>query len=219
MNRNLPRSGAYTYFQVIKELVDLLVSAAGTAGALRALRLLPPGSPPEGLSEFDNSLKLAHFVQQAGQLVSPSESRALVISVADRGSAFLDEHHSEVLRQARTAHNAALALACAGPLVLLVGIVLLYLGNTPTGAISTAAGAIAGLSSTRVFRITRTANDRADRLANQLQGLRALPAEVSRIDRIEDSSAREQALKDLARTIPQWSETPISETSPAVPSG
>ncbi len=70
----------------------------------------------------------------------------------------------ERLRQAHVSFNAALALSTAGVVIVLVGVVNIYVGNIPEGAVTTAAGAISGLISAPLFKIHKDANDRLDEI-------------------------------------------------------
>jgi ABC-type microcin C transport system permease subunit YejE len=73
---------------------------------------------------------------------------------------------SERLRQARISFNLALVITAASAFVGVVGAVQLWFGHVPEGSItaSTEVGA-----SVLCFRLAKDANDRLDKLANELK--------------------------------------------------
>lgn len=168
------------YADLITKTISTLTKVAGAGKTLNALGLAH-SLAPEGVTDYDTSLRLTELVNSA-RSHRPNDARALTLRTLDAGERFLNALRQERLRQASWSFNAALVFVIVGTLIVLVGTVLLYRGQTTQGIVSAAAGAVSNIVSVLVFRLNRDANDRLDRIAQALgevterkQLLQALP--------------------------------------------
>jgi len=175
---------ASAYVNILLDVVATLQDTVGVGGTVRALRL-GHAMAPEGVTEYDASLRIAELTNSARVA---TERRAGARGQRNRKRlAFLQQLRQERLRQASTSFNAALIILTVGTLIVLAGAILLFTQRVKTGTLTAAAGVIANITSGLVFRFSHNANDRLDKLARgigKLEGtkrtIRLLEAQTER---------------------------------------
>jgi Zn-dependent membrane protease YugP len=176
---------ASAYVNILLDVVATLQDTVGVGGTVRALRL-GHAMAPEGVTEYDASLRIAELTNSA-RAATERGAQVLAVSATENGVAFLQQLRQERLRQASTSFNAALIILTVGTLIVLAGAILLFTQRVKTGTLTAAAGVIANITSGLVFRFSHNANDRLDKLARgigKLEGtkrtIRLLEAQTER---------------------------------------
>jgi len=97
---------ASAYVNILLDVVATLQDTVGVGGTVRALRL-GHAMAPEGVTEYDASLRIAELTNSA-RVATERGAQVLAVSATENGLAFLQQLRQERLRQASTSFNAAL---------------------------------------------------------------------------------------------------------------
>jgi hypothetical protein len=108
----------------------------------------------------------------------------------------------ERMRQARLTFNAAIILVVVGVLIIFVGVALILIRQTTTsGTLTAGLGAIVEVVSAILFRLHNETNNRLDELGKSLGVIESAQIAMALIDRIEDPSKRDDAIREAAREL------------------
>ena len=153
-------------------------------------------------TEKDVQIALEILAEEDEKL-DPTEADKTGLSVVEATTHHIDGIREERLRQAKSAFNAALGLAVIGVLVVLAGVILLLVGNTTAGVITAASGITSEVISAVLFVLNRDANDRLDGLNRDLQVLERARYGMEYIDKIENPTTKDAAIRSLASDLRQ----------------
>jgi len=165
--------------------VATLQDTVGVGGTVRALRL-GHAMAPEGVTEYDASLRIAELTNSA-RVATERGVQVLAVSATENGLALSSAAQAGAPTSSLHILQCGADILTVGTLIVLAGAILLFTQRVKTGTLTAAAGVIANITSGLVFRFSHNANDRLDKLARgigKLEGtkrtIRLLEAQTER---------------------------------------
>lgn len=161
---------------------------------------------PDG-SEFDVGKDLdAESLSAALRTVEESVG---VEEASDKAEEFIEgvrrttaAQRDERRLQAKLTFFAALAFSIVGAIVIIVGVVLMFAGDTIVGgAITTASGVISGVISGILFKLNSETNDRLDAVMADTQKLEKAQFALEMAGSIESSVERDAAIREAMKKL------------------
>lgn len=199
------------------------------AELLEALSNVVPAIKPEIRNSLRAEVPSTNQSEDLGQLIlrvlSDSAARTLagdVInklvqnSIAEKPKFELNEHiqksiqstssnltiqREERLKQARTTFIVALIVLVFAIILVFVGVILIYINKTQVGVVTSVTSIISSIVSGLAIVLNRQTNDRLDDYAKELVTLEQCYVTLEIISHIDDVKSRDEAIRDLAKSI------------------
>ena len=132
-----------------------------------------------------------------------NKSSEFSIEFIEGASENLEKIRQERFRQATLSFTTALVLSGIGVVVIILGIIFLFLGQIPVGAITAAAGVIPEVISILIFRFNRETNDRLDKIIQQLNLLENVKISLNIALQLSNIDDRDNTIKKLIESLRQ----------------
>jgi drug/metabolite transporter superfamily protein YnfA len=160
---------------------------------------------PQNVSVVENlrqaEVVLSDLSNQEKRL-GASEAHTLTIGALAAAHNTANGLRAERIRQAKATFNAALALVVIGVLIIFVGVgLLLFRDTVNAGALTAAIGGVTEVISALLFKLNHETNNRLDEIGKDLSSIEAAQIAMTLIDKIEDPSKRDDAIREAARDL------------------
>jgi hypothetical protein len=155
-----------------------------------------------------NAKSKSVLVEQINQVIrereatdSPETSRQFTLDIVEGTYKNLMNIRQERLRQAQMVFNMALGLTTLGVLIILVGVILLFMGNVPVATVTMVVGAIPEVISAVLFRFNKDTNDRLDKITEDINLIDKTRMGLQIIGQINDSGKRDKAISEIIKNL------------------
>jgi hypothetical protein len=147
------------------------------------------------------NIGLSNYLEANAFELSSGDQRAVskqIIASAEKAAGII---RIERIRQAQRSFNLALLLAVLGVLLILCGAALTLTHTATAGVMTTIASAIPEAIAALLFRLNNQANDRLDKVNNDLARLSRFRLAMDLIDSISDPRSRDRAIVSALRAL------------------
>jgi hypothetical protein len=164
------------------------------------------GGPPFGASgapapSTELSASLAQLLAANSTALTYGDERAISKRIVTSAEEIAGSIRTERIRQARTSFNAALFLAIIGVLLIFVGALLVIAGIETAGVLTAVASAVPQAMAVLLFRLNKQANDRLDKVNNDLERLGRFRLTMDLVDSISDARSKDRAIGQAIRSL------------------
>lgn len=185
-----------------KALSDVISEYIGDFQKKKEVKItLPDGSEFDVSKDLDaDSLSIAlQKIEESVGIEEASDRAEEFISGVRRTTA---AQRDERRLQAKLTFFAALAFSIVGAIVIIVGVVLMFAGDTIVGgAITTASGVISGVISGILFKLNTDTNDRLDAVMTDTQKLEKAQFALEMAGKIENPKERDAAIREAMKKL------------------
>lgn len=199
-------AGSLSAPSVAAELLTPIIALASAAAPLSAsaeAAQLSSVAAPQNVSVVENirqaEVVLSDLSKQEKRLGADEALTMKALAAAHNAANVL---RVERIRQAKNTFNAALALVVIGVLIIFVGVgLLLFRDSVNAGVLTTAIGGVIEVISALLFKLNHETNNRLDEIGKDLSSIEAAKIAMTLIDKIEDPSKRDDAIREAARDL------------------
>lgn len=167
----------------------------------------------KGMATGDNTIVVQHFGEGVKETIEEKPQLDLNVLLKDsiqQTREDLTTQRNERFQQARITFIVAIVVLVLAVLLVFVGVILIFFNKTQAGVVSSVASIVSGIVSGLALVFNKQTNDRMDEYAKELVVLEKSYTAMQYISLITDIKTKDEAIRDLAKSISQGNQPSIS---------